>query len=49
MKKILKNVLTPAIAMLLLGAAQAADILSEEMFLEDAPDNSAPHLNPQQL
>lgn len=35
MKKILKSVVAPAIAMLLLGTAtQAADILTDEMFLE---------------
>ena len=35
MKKILKTVVTPALAMLLLGTVtKAADILSDEMFLE---------------
>lgn len=45
MKKILKSVVAPAMAMLLLGTTvtQAADILSEEMYLEE------PHMVQQTL
>jgi hypothetical protein len=43
MKKILKTVVAPALAMLLLGSTQAADILSEEMYLEE------PHIDAQTL
>ena len=46
MKKILLKSVTPAIALLLLGTVtRAADILTDEMFLEA----EQPHVDPQTL